>query len=201
MKSSTFELGLRDALQNKTRMARICLYTARSISFFSWVSRGARATRAASAIARVINFFLARCKWRAKNKERLPRIYFVSDSLRLSHDLECTSHDHLFLEYWPLKSLPTADCPSDPTKIRRDWVEFTFAKTSGTVTSVTRNKDREKIGQQLTSASPITIPETIVRRISAPVPFSYHHWKVLLSNVSLRFFLLTYHSQSLPCKQ
>ena len=119
MKSSTFELGLRDALQNKTKMARICLYTARSISFFSWVSRGARATRAASAIARVINFFLARCKWRAKNKERLPRIYFVSDSLRLSHDLECTSHDHLFLEYWPLKSLPTADCPSEPTKNTR----------------------------------------------------------------------------------
>ena len=43
--------------------------------------------------------------------------------------------------------------------------ELTFAKTSGTVTG-----DRERVGQWLTSSSPVTIPETISRRISAPVP-------------------------------
>ena len=44
--------------------------------------------------------------------------------------------------------------------------ELTFAKTSGTVTG-----DRERVGQWLTSSSPVTISETISRRISAPVPF------------------------------
>ena len=44
--------------------------------------------------------------------------------------------------------------------------ELTFAKTSGTVTG-----DRERVGQWLTSSSPVTLPETISRRISAPVPF------------------------------
>ena len=48
------------------------------------------------------------------------------------------------------------------------WAELTFPKTSGTVT-----KDRDKISQQLTSASPVTIPGTIAAHISAPVPFSF----------------------------
>ena len=42
--------------------------------------------------------------------------------------------------------------------------EGNFARTYGTVT-----RDREKIGQQLTGASPVTIPETIAGRISVPV--------------------------------
>ena len=41
------------------------------------------------------------------------------------------------------------------------------AKTCGTVT-----RGREEIGQKLTGASPVTIPDTIAGRISAPVPLS-----------------------------
>ena len=53
---------------------------------------------------------------------------------------------------------------------RGTWVEFTFAKTSGTVT-----RDREK---NWFPVFPVTIPETIAGRISAPVPFSFLKWRV-----------------------
>ena len=50
-----------------------------------------------------------------------------------------------------------------------NWTELTFAKTCGTVT-----RDREKhIGQSLTGASPITIPETTAECVSASVLFSF----------------------------
>ena len=56
---------------------------------------------------------------------------------------------------------------------RGNWVEFTFAKTSGTVT-----RDREKnwpiADQRVPSNYPI--PETIAGRISAPFPFSFLKW-------------------------
>ena len=48
----------------------------------------------------------------------------------------------------------------------RSLGELTFEKISGTVT-----RDRERVGQWLTSSSPVTIPQTISRCISAPVPF------------------------------
>ena len=35
---------------------------------------------------------------------------------------------------------------------------------------------KEKIGQWVTDASPVTTPETIAVRISAPVPFSFRKW-------------------------
>ena len=56
-------------------------------------------------------------------------------------------------------------------KRQGNWVELFFAKKSGTVTG-----KGKKTSQQLTSASPITIPETIAGRISAPVPFSFLKW-------------------------
>ena len=56
-------------------------------------------------------------------------------------------------------------------KRERDWAELTFAKTSGNVTI-----NKEKNGQQLTGASPITIPETIAGQISAPVPLWFVKW-------------------------
>ena len=50
-----------------------------------------------------------------------------------------------------------------PLKIREEnWADLTFAKTSGTVT-----RDKEKIGQYLTGASLVTIPESIARRVSS----------------------------------
>ena len=64
-----------------------------------------------------------------------------------------------------------------PLKRRQgNWTELTFAKTSGTVT-----KDREKIGQQLSSTSPVTIPESIGQPISAPVAFSFLKWRTIIS--------------------
>ena len=51
---------------------------------------------------------------------------------------------------------------------RWNWAQLTFAKSFGTVT-----KEREKIGQQLTGMSPVTIPGTIARHISTPVPFLF----------------------------
>jgi len=60
-------------------------------------------------------------------------------------------------------------------KLDRNWPEVTLAKTSWAVT-----RDREKIGQQLTGTSPVTIPETIVGNISAPVPFFFLKWQFSL---------------------
>ena len=51
-------------------------------------------------------------------------------------------------------------------KLDGNWAEVTPAKTSGAVT-----RNREKIGQWLTGASPVAIPETTAGNISAPVPF------------------------------
>jgi len=45
---------------------------------------------------------------------------------------------------------------------------LTFAKTSGTVA-----RDWEKIGQQLTGTSSVTIPETIAGRMSVPGLWSF----------------------------
>ena len=50
-----------------------------------------------------------------------------------------------------------------------NWAELTFAKSSGTIS---------RTGQQLTGASPVTLPETIVGRIQAPVPFSFLKWAI-----------------------
>ena len=61
-------------------------------------------------------------------------------------------------------------------------MELTFAKTSGTVIW----KSKKKNGQQLTCASPLTIPETIARHISAPVPFSILKWRMKLTFDSYR---------------
>ena len=46
------------------------------------------------------------------------------------------------------------------------WAEFTFANASGIVV-----RDREKIRQQLTGASSVTIPETIAGRSSCLIIF------------------------------
>ena len=53
------------------------------------------------------------------------------------------------------------------SKREGNWNELSFAKTSGTVTG-----DREKIGQSLSGACLVTIPERIAERISAPISFS-----------------------------
>ena len=50
-----------------------------------------------------------------------------------------------------------------------NWAELTFAKSSGTIS---------RTGQQLTGASPVTLPETIAGRIQAPVPFSFLKWPI-----------------------
>ena len=50
----------------------------------------------------------------------------------------------------------------------RNWAELTFAKTSGMVT-----RERDKKDQSVNRASPVTIPEIIAGRISAPVSFSF----------------------------
>ena len=53
------------------------------------------------------------------------------------------------------------------SKREGNWNELSFAKTSGTVTG-----DREKIGQSLSGACLVTIPERIAERFSAPISFS-----------------------------
>ena len=59
-----------------------------------------------------------------------------------------------------------------------NWVEL----TSGTVNldlkkkkrkEKKRKKKKKKLGQKLTDAFPVTIPETTAGHISAPVPFSF----------------------------
>ena len=44
-----------------------------------------------------------------------------------------------------------------------------------------------KIGQQLTAASPLTIPETIAGRISAPAPFLFLKWRMTMPKRSLGY--------------
>ena len=53
--------------------------------------------------------------------------------------------------------------------------KLAFAKTSGTVTMERENR----IGQQLSCASPATIPESIAGHISAPALFSFLEWRTL----------------------
>ena len=57
-----------------------------------------------------------------------------------------------------------------------NWVE----STSGTVNldlkkkeKKSKEKKKKKLGQKLTDAFPVTIPETTAGHISAPVPFSF----------------------------
>ena len=59
-------------------------------------------------------------------------------------------------------------------------VELTFAKTCGTVT-----RDREK-NQPIADRYLVTIPETIVGCISAPVPFSFLKWRITVIENSTR---------------
>ena len=61
-----------------------------------------------------------------------------------------------------------------------NWVEFTFAKTCGTVT-----RDREK-NWPIADRYLVTIPETIVGCISAPVPFLFLKWRITVIENSTR---------------
>ena len=61
-----------------------------------------------------------------------------------------------------------------------NWVELTFAKTCGTVT-----RDREK-NWPIADRYLVTIPETIVGCISAPVPFSFLKWRITVIENSTR---------------
>ena len=63
-----------------------------------------------------------------------------------------------------------------------NWAELTFAKSSGTIS---------RTGQQLTGASPVTLPETIAGRIYAPVPFSFLKWALPVSKGYLAKFFLS----------
>ena len=56
-----------------------------------------------------------------------------------------------------------------------NWAELTFTKTCGTAT-----RDMKTIGQKLSGASTVTIPETIAGRISAPVPLLFLKWRMLV---------------------
>ena len=60
-----------------------------------------------------------------------------------------------------LRYLTRLRSATQETYVEKNGAELTFAKTSGTITG-----DREKTSQQLTGASPVTIPETIAGRIS-----------------------------------
>ena len=59
-------------------------------------------------------------------------------------------------------------------RIQTLFAKWTFSKASGTVT-ITR--DREKIDQQLTGESSVTIPESTAGRVSAPVSFAFLKWR------------------------
>ena len=73
-------------------------------------------------------------------------------------------------------------------KFAVSWLTIRSYKNTRRLGRVNLRKDFWLLGLFL--ACLITIPQTIARRISAPVPFWHHHWKVLPSNVSLRFFPL-----------
>ena len=75
-------------------------------------------------------------------------------------------------------------CVKTPLNLCRkkegNWVELTFAKTCGTVT-----RDREK-NWPIADRYLVTMPETIVGCISAPVPFSFLKWRITVIENSTR---------------
>ena len=66
----------------------------------------------------------------------------------------------------------------------RNWTKLTFAKISGTVIG-----DKEKIGRWVTDTSPVTTPETIAGRMSAPVPFSLRKWRLSVCRLDVQLTL------------
>ena len=74
-----------------------------------------------------------------------------------------------------------------PSKSKFSWKEYTFHQTSRHFTNK-RETGANKLSQRLlglTSASPVTIPETIAGHISAPVPLSFLKWRMPISTVSV----------------
>ena len=69
-------------------------------------------------------------------------------------------------------------------KRERNWTKLTFTKISGTVIG-----DKKKIGQWVTDTSPVTTPETIAGRISAPVPFSLRKWRLSACRLDVQLTL------------
>ena len=67
----------------------------------------------------------------------------------------------------PIANLVWNQCRSTHSQLKKrgDWAELTFAKTSGTVTG-----EREKIGQSLIGAFPVTIQEFFAKANSAKFP-------------------------------
>ena len=49
--------------------------------------------------------------------------------------------------------------------------------------------DKKKIGQWVTDTSPVTTPETIAGRISAPVPFSLRKWRLSVCRLNVQLTL------------
>ena len=74
-----------------------------------------------------------------------------------------------------------------PSKSKFSWKEYTFHQTTRHFTNK-RETGASKLLQRLlglTSASPVTIPETIAGHISAPVPLSFLKWRMPISPVSV----------------